>query len=84
MNNEYLGTSQVDPRPYLPLKVLLVQVVVLVEFVEVLGQLFGALEVVDVDVTVVGGAALVVLGPGAHHDGDYVVAEREDAVSFTV
>ena len=56
----------------------------MVEFVEVLGQLFGALEVVDVDVAVVGGAALVVLGPGAHHNGDDVVAEREDAVSFTV
>lgn len=37
------------------------------------GQLLGAVEVVDVDVGVVRGGAEVVLRAGAHRDRDYVV-----------
>ena len=59
----------------LPLEVLVVEVVVLVELVEELGQLLGPLEVVHVDVRVLGRGALVVLGPRPHRDRDQIVPE---------
>ena len=43
---------------------------------QVFCQLLGALEVVDVDVGLEGGAAGVVLGPGTHHDRDELIPEK--------
>lgn len=62
----------------LPPEVAVVHLVVLVQLVEVRGQRLGRLEVVHVDVRVLRRGAGVVLGLGAHRDGDYVAPQPVD------
>ncbi len=72
-----LGVDEL-PRA-LPPEVGVVLVIVGVQLPQVLGQLLGAGEVVHVDVRVLGRRPLVVLRPGAHGDGDHIVAGRKEA-----
>ena len=58
------------------LEVLVVGGVVLVELVQVGGELLGAAELVHVDVGVGGGEPRVVLRPGAHHYRQHAVSEQ--------
>ena len=57
-----------------PGEVLVVQRVVLVQLVQVVGQVLGRVEVVHVDEGVGRGGTAVVLGGAAHGDGDDVVS----------
>ena len=58
------------------LEVLVVFLIVLVQLVEVLGQLLGPLELVHVDVGVGGGVPGVVLRSSAHHYRQHIVSEN--------
>ena len=52
------------------LEIFIVHIIVLVQLVQILSQLLGALELVHMDEGVVGSHGLVLLQPGAHHDRD--------------
>ena len=46
---------------------------------EVVCQFFRTVKVVYVDIRLVGGSVSVILGPGAHNDGDHVMTARKNA-----
>lgn len=56
----------------LPLEVRVVQLVVLVEYMQILGQLFGRGKLVDVYVGSTWSTHLVVLGSGAHYNWQHL------------
>jgi len=66
----------------LPLKVLIVEGVVLIEQVQVLGQLFGAGEVVYVDERVLRRVLLVVATWRPHHNGHHIRSQSVDVELF--
>lgn len=65
-----------------PLEVRVVELVVLVELVEIVGEHFGRLVVVHVDVRVVRGLALIVVGVRAHHNWQHIVAMQLNKVKL--
>lgn len=70
---------RVDELPRaLPLEVAVVQVVVLVQHMQVLGQLLGRRELVHVDVGLVGRHRSIVLGRRTHHNGQHIPVQRVD------
>lgn len=59
----------------LPLEVRVVQLVVLVEYVQIVGQFLVRRELIDMDVRTIGSRIHVILRPGAHDDRQYIAAE---------
>lgn len=66
----------VTPRA-LPPEIFVVKRVIIVQFVEVFGQVFGGFELVHMDERVVGCSAGIILGGGAHHDRQNIVSEKK-------
>lgn len=62
----------------LPLEVAVVQVVVLVQHMQVLGQLLGRRELVHVDVGLIGRHRSIVLRWRTHHNGQHIPVQRVD------
>lgn len=62
----------------LPFEVRIVQFIVLVENVQIVGQLLGGRELIDVNVRAIRCRRCVVFGSGAHHNGQYIAIESVD------
>lgn len=70
----------------LPLEVRVVQLVVLVEYVQILGQLFGRGKLIDVYVGTTWRTHLIVLGPSAHYYRQYLAIQRihKELLSYVI
>jgi hypothetical protein len=60
------------------LKILVIFIVVFVKLVEVLGQLFGTLELVHVEERFVRGTALIVFQARTHGNGQNVMSKKRE------
>lgn len=61
----------------LPLKVLVVQLIILVEEVQILGEFLRGGEVIHVNVRFIRGDAFVIIRMSTHHDWKHIVSERK-------